>query len=207
MENNMILQAIENLGKKLTEFARPKNNIVNMTVTTKDNVVLTVMSEDGDFVGKQVSTEDGQQVPPGEYELSDGSILVVGENSTIAEVKQAEAQAEDNSEDMKAQEENVSLKARIKELESALEATKNSAEDANALVQQEQAKVKTLENKVNGEIKNLREELERIKGITAGDDSKPDLGVKKQFNDGKVPVADPMQKWFAEKFIDRIKKD
>lgn len=207
MENkNEIIAAIENLGKRISAIWKsPKN----MTVTTTDNVVLVIQSEDGEWVGKQVSTEDGQPLVPGSYTLSDGTVLVVGDQSTIAEVTKAEAKTEDveNQDDMKATEELVAAKARIKELESALEATKNSAQESNALVQEEQAKVKTLENKMNGEIKNLKDELEKIKNITAGDDSKPDLGVKKQVNDGKPPAMDPMQKWFGEKFMDRIKKD
>jgi len=208
MENkNEIIAAIENLGKRISSIWKPKN----MTVTTKDNVVLMVMSEDGEWVGKQVSTEAGEPLQPGQYELSDGTTLVVGENSTISEVKQAEAQAEEpaenSTEDMKAKEELEKALGRIKELESALEATKNSAQESQALVQQEQAKVKTLENKISVDIKNLTEQLEKIKNTTAGDDSKPDLGVKKQFNDSKTPVMDPMQAWFGEKFMDRIKND
>lgn len=204
MENkNEIIAAIESLGKKISGLWKPKN----MSVTTTDNVVLVIQSEDGEVKGKKVSTEDGQEVPPGEYTLTDGTILVVGEQSVIADVKTAEAKTEEPAEDMKAKEELEKAQARIKELESALEATKNSAQESNALVQEEQAKVKTLENKMNGEIKNLKDELEKIKNITAGDDSKPDLGVKKGFNDGKTPVVDPMQRWFGEKFGDRLKKD
>lgn len=203
MEQNTILQAIENLGKQIEKIWKPKNEIkapVNMTVTTKDNVVLQVMSEDGEWVGKQVSTEDGQPLAAGEYPLSDGSVLVVGENSTIAEVRTAEAQQTEEPEDMKAKEELEKAQARIKELESALEAR-------NTAVVETENKVKTLENKINIDIKALTEELTKIKNTTAGDQSLPDLGEKKQFNDGKQHVADPMQEWFKQKFGDRIQKD
>lgn len=189
MEQNLILQAIENLGKKLTEFAKPKNETkpVNMSVTLQDGTVLMVMSEDGEWVGKQVSREDGTPLEPGEYPLSDGRILVIGDQSTVAEVKEATTE----NEDMKAKEELEKAQARIKELESALEATASSA-------QQSEAKVKTLENKVNVDIKNLQDELNKIKNTTAGDDSKPDLGVKKGFNDGKAVMVDPLAEFFKQ---------
>jgi hypothetical protein len=178
-----------------------------MSVTLSDGTVLMVMSEDGEWVGKQVSTEAGEPLAAGDYPLSDGRVLTVGDGSTIAAVKEAEAKTEETPEDMKAKEELEKALGRIKELESALEATKNSAQESQALVQQEQAKVKTLENKISVDIKNLTEQLEKIKNTTAGDDSKPDLGVKKQFNDSKTPVMDPMQEWFGKTFIDRIKND
>lgn len=204
MEQNTILQAIENLGKQIEKIWKPKNEEIkqpkNMTVTTTDGVVLMVMSEDGEWVGKQVSTEDGQPLPAGTYTLEGGKTLVVGENSTIAEVKEAEAQQTEEPEDMKAKEELEKAQARIKELESALEARNNEAV-------QTEAKVKTLENKINVDIKNLTDELNKIKNTTAGDDSKPDLGVKKQFNDGKQPVLDPMQQWFKTNILDKRNTD
>ena len=198
MEQNVILQAIADLGTKITSLWKPKN----MSVTLADGTVLMVQSEDGEWVGKPVSTEDGKPLEPGDYPLSDGRILTVGEGSTVAAVKEAAAKTEEpiENEDMKAKEELEKAQARIKELESALEARNNVAVES-------EAKVKTLENKLNVEVKNLTEELNKIKNTTAGDDSKPDLGVKKQLNDGKPPMVDPLQRWFGEKFMDRIKKD
>ena len=203
MEQNTILQAIENLGKQIKEIWKPKNDIqkpVNMTVTTTDGVVLMVMSEDADWVGKQVSTEDGQPLQPGNYTLKDGSVLVVGENSTIAEVKQASEEQTESPEDMKAKEELEKAQARIKELESALEARNNEAI-------QTEAKVKTLENKINVDIKNLTDELNKIKNTTAGDQSLPDRGVKKQLNEDKPVVLDPMQQWFKTTILDKRNTD
>lgn len=204
MENkNEILTAIENLAKKISSIWKPKN----MSVTLSDGTVLMVQSEDGEWVGKKVTTEDGTELAAGDYPLSDGRVLTVGEASTVAAVKEAEAKTEETPEDMKAKEELEKAQARIKELESALEARNTAEQEANAKIEAEQVKVKTLENKMNTEVKNLREELEKIKNITAGDDSKPDLGVKKQVNDGKPPVQDPMQAWFAQKFGDKLQKD
>lgn len=201
MENNIVLQAIKALETKISTFFKAKN----MSVTLADGTVLMVMSEDGELAGKQVSTEQGTPLEPGEYPLSDGRILVVGDQSTISEVK--EATAKETPEDMKAKEELEKAQARIKELESALEARNTAETEAKAQVEAEQAKVKTLQNKIDTDMKNMQAELEKLKGITAGDDSKPDLGVKKQFNDGKQAVQDPMQAWFAQKFGDRLKKD
>lgn len=204
MENNIVLQAIDNLSKRLVALIKSPRN---MSVTLSDGTVLMVQSEDGEWVGKQVATEQGTPLEPGEYPLSDGRILVVGEQSTISEVKEAQAKTEEEPEDMKAKEELEKAQARIKELESALEARNTAETEAKAQVEAERAKVTTLENKMNTEIKNLQSELEKIKNITAGDDSKPDLGVKKGLNDGQPKVSDPMQEWFKQKFGDRIQKD
>lgn len=202
MENkNEILVAIENLGKRISSIWKPKN----MSVTLADGTVLMVMSEDGEWAGKQVSREDGTPLDPGDYPLTDGRILVVGDQSTISEVK--EAQAKETPEDMKAKEELEKAQARIKELESALEARNTAETEAKAQVEAEQAKVKTLQNKIDTDMKNMQSELEKLKGITAGDQSLPDLGDKKQVNDGKMQVVDPMQEWFKQKFGDRIQKD
>ncbi len=191
MENNIVLQAIENLGRRLQALiSSPKN----MSVTLADGTVLMVQSEDVEWVGKQVASEQGTPLEPGEYPLSDGRVLVVGDQSTISEVKEPTSET---PEDMKAKEELEKANARIKELESALEARNTAEQDAKAQVEAEQAKVKTLENKMNVEIKNLQSELEKIKNTTAGDDSKPDLGVKKQFNDGhKAPVDTALVEFF-----------
>ena len=133
MENkNEILTAIENLAKKISSIWKPKN----MSVTLSDGTVLMVQSEDGEWVGKKVTTEDGTELAAGDYPLSDGRVLTVGEASTVAAVKEAEAKTEETPEDMKAKEELEKAQARIKELESALEATKNSSQEANALVEQ-----------------------------------------------------------------------
>jgi ATP-dependent protease ClpP protease subunit len=204
MENNTVMEALKSLEKKIMGLWRPKN----MSVTLADGTVLVVASEDGEWVGKQVAKEDGTPLEPGSYPLTDGRILVVGDQSTISEVQEAKTEEPaENQEDMKAKEELEKAQARIKELESALEATKNSAQESNALVEQEKAKVKTLENKINTDIKNLTDELNKIKNTTAGDDSKPDLGVKKQFNDGKQPVLDPMQQWFKTNILDKRNTD
>ena len=203
MEHNVVLQAIKALETKISSLWKPKN----MSITTADGTVLMVMSEDGEWAGKQVSREDGTPLEPGEYPLTDGRILVVGDQSTIAEVKEAQAKTEETPEDMKAKEELEKAQARIKELESALEARNTAETEAKAMVEAEQAKVKTLQNKIDTDMKNMQSELERLKGITAGDTSLPDLGVQKQINDGKQPVADPLTSWFAQKFGDRIQKD
>lgn len=206
MENNVVLQAIENLGKKIQAFIRPKN----MSVTTKENVVLVIQSDDGEWKGKQVSTEDGAPLEPGEYTLSDGTVLVVGDQSVVADVKkpgETPQEEETTAEDMKAQEELKKAQDRIKELESALEARNTAETEAKAQVEAERAKVTTLQNKIETDMKNMQAELERLKGITAGDDSKPDLGVRKQFNDGKEPVLDPMQQWFKKNILDKRNTD
>lgn len=192
-DKNTILAAIENLGKKISGYWKPKNE----STTLADGSVITVATEDGDWTGKQVTREDGSPLEPGEYPLTDGRILVVGEGSTIAEVREtaAEDKAQDteNSDDMQYKEKFEAAEARIKELESALQATS----DTKA---QTEAKVKSLENKINVDMKALSEELNKIKNTTAGDQSAP-VKATSPVNSG-APSEDPMKAWYKKNIFD-----
>lgn len=189
--DNKILSAIEALNKKISGLWKPKN----MSATLADGTVIQVDAEDGEWVGKNVTKEDGSPLEAGEYPMEDGRILVIGDGSTIAEVKEAVTdQIEpENKEDMEYKAKYEAAEARIKELESALEA-RNEASN------QQEVKIKTLENKINIDMKALNEELETIKKTTAGDTTPP----KKAVNDAsrKGAVEDPMQAWYKKNIFD-----
>lgn len=202
MENTR-LNAIEATLQKIANFLFPKNSSPkNASVTLADGTVIQVDGEDGDFVGKSVVKEDGTPLEPGTYELSDGRVLVVGDNSTISEVQEAvapEVKVEDKPEetpendDMKYKEENDTLKARIAELESALEAR-------NEVAVQAEDRAKNAEN-IARDVKN---ELMKIKTTTAGDVSLPKVATK-------APVAqdvnDPMALWYKQNILDKRNTD
>jgi hypothetical protein len=156
---------------------------------------IKVQTEDGDWTGKKVTLEDGSPVEPGTYELAGGRTLTVGEGSTVTEVKEAEAKEEESPEnDMKLKEENEALKAKIVELESALEA--RTTTEAKL-----QAKASDLENKLNVQVKALSDELKKFKETTVGDQTPPAKAVNAPLANQPV-TNDPLQKLFGQYIID-----
>lgn len=193
MENkNEILSAIEMLGKKITNFFKPKN----MTDTLADGTVIQVESEDGDWTGKRITREDGSPLEPGEYALADGRVLIVGDDSTISEVREMEAEnnAENKEDDMELKSKLEAAEARIKELESALEARNEVAEQA-------EARAKSAENMATVKVKNLEEELNKIKTMTAGSKAPPKMATDAPVASGDQPL-DPMRAWYKQRIFD-----
>lgn len=197
---NSILEKVEGMFNKIVNILRPKNQV---TETLNDGTVIVVMTDDDDWTGKSVTTQDGQPLAPGEYTLATGKVIVVGEGSTISEVREAEAPENDTpptTED--AETENMikaeleKAQAKIKELESALEAR-------NAAVETAQNEAKKFQNALNTDLKELREELKKYKTTTVGDDKAPDLGVKKVLNSSGQPEYDPMGEDYKNFMISR----
>ena len=110
-------------------------------VKTAEGVILNVSTLDVDGIVEIVS-EDGKEIaPPAEYILDDGSILVVGEDGIISEVKEATTEEEVVEEAMDEEEvvveevvdvvaEDNLLEARIE----ALEAKFSALVDANVVL-------------------------------------------------------------------------
>lgn len=184
-----VLSAIEALNKKISGLWKPKN----MTATLADGTVINVDATDGEWVGKSVAREDGSPLDPGEYPLSDGRVLVVGDNSMVAEVRDAQMMDQQPDNNMEYKTKFEAAEARIKELESALEA-RNSASN------EQEVKIKSLENKINIDMKALNDELHEIKTKTAGDTTPP----KKAIIDAakKDAVLDPMAAWYKKNIYD-----
>jgi len=191
-DKKTILGALEEFANKIKAVWSPKAEV---TDTLADGTVIKVQTDDGDWTGKQVTYEDGSPVPPGTYELNGNRTLTVGENSMISTVTEPEAATEETPEnDMKLKEENESLKARVAELESALQARNDSVTKA-------EAKATSLEAKLNVQVKALSDELEKFKKTTVGDDTPPPMQINKpDFN--KPVVNDPMKTLFGQVIID-----
>lgn len=192
-DKNKIMAMVSSLGKALNDFLSPKA----MMSTLNDGTKIQVDTEDGDWMGKMVTYEDGTPLPPGEYTLESNEVIIVGENSMISEVRKPETEAKTEPEDMKkleeAQAKITELEAKNKELESALEARNTAATKA-------EAKVVALESKINTEVKKLADELEKIKTTTVGDDTPPALATKQPQANGVT--ADPMKQLFGQLIID-----
>jgi ATP-dependent protease ClpP protease subunit len=191
-DKKTILTSIRKLFNQLFD-EEPKN----MTDTLSDGKVIVIQAEDGDWKGKKVTFEDGSALPAGEHTLASGRVITVDESGTIASVKEPEAKTEEepeNTEDMKVKEENEQLKARIKELESALEAQSNTAAKA-------EAKAKSFENKLNIELPTLKAEIDKLKNTTVGDTTPPAKATKLPF-EGQPQGKDPLAEFFKNRVRD-----
>lgn len=179
---------ISKIEKMINNFFSNEAPIKNATETLVDGTVVIVPDGD-DWSGQRITTEDGAALQPGEYELASGFIIVIGEDGLIAEKREKPIE-ENNTEDMEAKQKLEAAEARIKELESALEAKTNEASTA-------QAKALSFENKLTTEMKAVKDELAKIKNTTVGDTSAPDKGIK-NVAPGVKTVADPMQALFGQ---------
>lgn len=188
---------LNSITKMLNQLFNTEEKLKNMTDTLADGKVIVVQSEDGDWVGKPVTFEDGSPLPPGDHPLADGRLLVVGDGGVISEVKEAPAEDKTKTEDMEALKKLEAAEARIKELESALEAQSNTAAEAVA-------KAKSFENKLNVELPTLKAEIDKLKNTTAGDTTPPDRGVKKQFG-ADAPVVDHPLAAFFKKHVTEVR--
>lgn len=170
---NQFVQGIKNLIVKVTN---------QYEETLDDGTKVTVMSEDGDFAGKQILYEDGTPVPAGEHKLASGKVLVVGPDSTITEVKEPEPV--DNSkveDDMKANEEIEALKAQLAEAKAQAAAAQVAASTAT----ETQAKVTaTFENRLK--------EIEKKQLETVGTLPNPGRGPVFKNMDDPAKDYDPM---------------
>lgn len=107
--------------KNLFTLKKFKNEF---TETLADGSVVVVMSDDGDWTGKQILKEDGTPLEAGSYTLVSGKVITVDANSTITEVTDAPAPEENKPEDME----------KIKQLESQLAAALAAQQAAEAQV-------------------------------------------------------------------------
>jgi|SRR5688572_5466388 len=171
--------------KNLFGLSKFKNQ---MEETLADGRKIMVMSDDEDWTGKQVVTESGEALEPGEHQLVSGKVIVVGENSTITEVKEAPAPEDKNNEEMD---------NKIKELENQLAQAKADKEQAEAKAKtaetealQAKASVAKIENRMT-EFEKKYLKLAEDLGKTVGDNTPPPKGpVIKNVTD---PVTvDPM---------------
>lgn len=183
---------IEKLSDAINKFLSPRAEAPTAkTETLKDGTVV-VVPDDEDWVGKSVTTEDGAPLPPGVHELASGFTVTVDENGNVTEKTKVEAEPED----METKKQLEEAQAKIKELESALEARNNAATTA-------EAKVVSLQAKMNTDVKKLADELERIKTTAIGDTNPPNKGNGNlPLNNGKH-VLDPMQEFFRKTIIDK----
>jgi ATP-dependent Clp protease, protease subunit len=140
---NGVLKNLFGLKKFKNEF----------TETLADGTVVVVMSDDGDWTSKQITTQDGQPLAPGDYTLASGKVITVGEGSTITEVKDAPAAAaeEEKPEDM----------SKIKELQDQLAAANAEKQAAEAKVLELSTQAQQASAKIEARFKALEEKQKK----------------------------------------------
>lgn len=161
--------------KKLAGF---KNNYEE---TLQDGTLIMVISEDEDWTGKQVITEDGNPLADGQHVLASGKTITVS-GGVITEVK--EADAANNAEP------NEDMENKIKELEAQLAEAKSA--QASALAQADAAKTEAAQaqaaaSKFINRLETLEKKylnLQEKSLLTIGDTTEPGKG------DGKLKTAD-----------------
>lgn len=177
---------INGLINRLTNFFKFKNEMVE---TLEDGTKVVVMSEDGDFTGKQVIYEDGTPVPAGEHKLVSGKTLVVGDNGTITEVK--EAAVDNTQEDMKKDEEIANLKAQLAEAQAKADQAVAQVTTAKTEAVTAKAEALKFQNKVT-EIEKSFIELKEAALQTVGDKSEPPKGPVFKNMENPAMDYDPM---------------
>jgi hypothetical protein len=161
-----------------------------------------VMSEDGDFTGKPVMREDGSPLEPGDYKLTEGRTITVGDGSIVTEVKDAEpaAQAEpteNKEEDMKKDEEIANLKAQLAEALAKAGQAEAQATTATASAVKFENRLKTVEK----EFLTLKEEAMKTFGEPSGQGKGPVFKNKQSEVENFDPMGAELSKFLRNRKI------
>lgn len=177
------------LFKSLFGLKKFKNDF---TETLADGTAIIVLSDDEDWTGKQiVRQEDGAPLEPGDYTLTSGKVITVGDNSTITTVTEAEMPTEDvkpeeteTPEDMKKIEELQAQLAAEKEARAAAEAKANATTEATA----------ALAAKFENFVKSQEAEKKKTVGTVPATKKGPVFANVDDDNDGHDPLAEFFKK-------------
>ena len=153
------------------------------TETLADGTVIIVLSDTEDWTGKQVITEDGSPLPPGDYEMADGKVLSIGDGgmiTTVADPEPVDAKPEENKEQQPTENEMKeleTLKAQLAEANAKLAAVEAEKDTAKA----EAVTAKQSAVKFENRLKVIEEVLEKA-GQTVGDKTPVKVAVPKVVN-------------------------
>ena len=179
--------------KKLAGF---KNNYEE---TLQDGTLIMVISEDEDWTGKQVITEDGNPLADGQHVLATGKTITVS-GGVITEVKEADAA---NNADQP----NEEMENKIKELEAQLAEAKNAQAAAKAEAETAKAEAVTAKASIS-KYTNRLEALEK-KYLNLQEKSLETIGDKTDVSkgDGKLKTGDQTDNYdpMGEMFKDTLK--
>lgn len=179
--------------KNLFSLSKIKNQFEE---TLADGRKIYVMSDDENWTGKQVVSETGEPIEPGEHALASGKILVVGDGSVITEVKEGAAPED--------KQKNEEMDNKIAELEAQLaeaKAAKDSAVAEAAVAKAEAATQKSAVAKIENRIQDIEKKYLKLaeeSGKTVGTRTELPKGPVFKNADGVDEVADPMGEEFKK---------
>lgn len=164
-KNKNLLDGINDLKSmvsKLVNGAKAEEVEVNaMEITLADGMTVWVESEDGDFVGKAIYSEQGgEPLEDGSYALEDGRSLIVA-GGIITEIVEAESE-DDEVEALKA--ENEELKNELETLRAANEETSKALEAEKEVNAQNGEAI----NSILAKIDELESENKAMAKVTVG---------------------------------------
>lgn len=173
--------------KNLFSLSKIKNQFEE---TLADGRKIYVMSDDENWTGKQVVSETGEPIEPGEHALASGKILVVGDGSVITEVKEGAA-PEDKQKNEEMDNKIAELEAQLAEAKAAKDSALAEAAVAKAEAASQKSAVAKIENRIQ-DIEKKYLKLAEESGKTVGTRTELPKGPVFKNADGVDEVADPM---------------
>lgn len=158
-------EVLEKLRLTFNELVKPQSNPVAMLdATLKDGTAIQV----SDMSVGGIVTINGVPAPTGEHELSDGTIIVVGDNGAISEIKSAQQMPEEPpmQEDMG---------AKFSAFESSINEKFTAYENKFAVYEQ---KIADLEDRLVKSIQGVQELMNLTQSIATTPTGVPDSAVK-----------------------------
>lgn len=182
-KENWLVKAFKNL----LSLSKIKNQFEE---TLADGRKIYVMSDDENWTGKQVVSETGEPIEPGEHALASGKILVVGDGSVITEVKEGAA-PEDKQKNEEMDNKIAELEAQLAEAKAAKDSAVAEAAAAKAEAATQKSAVSKIENRIQ-DIEKKYLKLAEESGKTVGTRTELPKGPVFKNADGVDEVADPM---------------
>ena len=156
---NDIKNALDNLVKGVKA-----EEVKAMEIALADGSSIFVDSEDGDFVGKAVFTEEGgEPLADGSYPLEDGRELIVTDG-IIAEIVEGGEEANEDEELEALKAENAELKAELETLRASNEETSQALESEKEVNAQNGEAI----NSILAKIEELEAENKAMAKVTVG---------------------------------------
>ena len=183
---------VEGLWKRFENFLNGLKIKNEATETLEDGTAIVIMTENGDYTGKQVMTADGSALPPGPHKLASGRVIVVDDNSTITEVQDPKPAANSDMEKDKMIED---LKAQLAEAQAKLTEATNKTASAEAKAAKFENRIQAVEK----EFIALKEETLKTFGDTSSPNKKGPAFKNKEEGQNEDPMGDMILSFYKNR--------